>query len=58
MSTDQILRDVINEWYEYIEMYPGDEWELIARSLAKRLEKQMGETEYYRRLADAKFRTE
>lgn len=51
-NRDQILNGIIDYCEEYLEMYPNDQWYIIANVLVKKLQEQMAETEYYKRLAD------
>jgi len=57
ITREQILDSVIDKWSEYIEMYPGQEGEVVSLILASELRKQMEETEYYKRLSDARIPT-
>lgn len=54
MNKEQIILSAINEWEEHIEMNPGNEWSMVALVIAHKLEKQLEETEYYKRLANAR----
>ncbi len=57
ITREQILDSVLDKWSEYIEMYPGQEGEVVSLILASELQKQMEETEYYKRLSDARIPT-
>lgn len=57
ITREQILDSVLDKWSEYIEMYPGQEGEFVSLILAAELQKQMEETEYYKRLSDARVPT-
>lgn len=57
ITREQILDSVLDKWSEYIEMYPGQEGELVSLILASELQKQMEETEYYKRLSHARIPT-
>jgi len=52
MKRAEIVQTVINDWYEHLEMMTGREWQTIAHILAAKLEKQIEETEYYRKVAN------
>jgi hypothetical protein len=51
--SDQLLLACVLEYEEYLEMYRGQEWEFVARSMVHKLVKSLDETEYYKRLCDA-----
>lgn len=55
MKRTEIIQTVINEWYEHLEMRPGAEWQTIAHILAAKLEKQIEETEYYKKVANVSY---
>ncbi len=57
ITREQILDSVLDKWSEYIEMYPGQEGEVVSLILASELQKQIEETEYYKRLSDARIPT-
>ncbi len=57
ITRDQILADVMCKWGEHLEMYPDGQWEVAAGILAAQLEKQIEETEYYKRLSHARIST-
>ncbi len=57
ITREQIISAVMDKWAEYIEMYPGQEGELVSLILASELEKQIEETEYYKRLSHARVPT-
>jgi len=52
-----LIDATIAEWEEWLEMYPGDEWVILSHILAHKLQKQIDETTYYKRIADASFGT-
>jgi len=55
MSKETIIESIMSEWEEYLEMDPDNKWELVAKIVASKLEKQYEETEYYKRIAYAHF---
>ena len=54
MDKDKIIDSTWERWQEYLEMYPGDEWALVAQAIAHRLQQQIEETEFYKRLSHAR----
>jgi hypothetical protein len=53
-TTQDLLEQHIEDYGEWLEMFPGQEWEMLARILASKLATQKELTAFYKGLAYAR----
>jgi hypothetical protein len=57
MTRQEILDNTFDKWKEHIEMYPGQEAQVMSLLLASELQQVIEEKEYYKRLCHARIST-